>query len=800
MITRRTITSSSRILHSFQLPATRIIGRRRNAYGSFVFRRNASEAQPAHTLSQDYTRLPLIQFPFPFPFPPSKSSPSFPIQPLILQQRRYFGSIPTDDENDDKNWNDTTTTPLNLPDDTHSGDPPSSKDNKKNKHKKSKADSAINKKRDASPQIQMVQLQDLHSKETIREHFAPVVKRNDVSRLKWISTLKNQLKKKKVNLKNSSSSNVYMTHTQTYLQKQSKEITTAFWDLILVTNNNDDDDDDDGGAGETKNKKAKRRSNKKSKQQQRGVPTKSHVDLLQEVRQAAVEFPILWSVTRRRKMNVQNQERRQDGQPYPWKRYLAERSERLATIHNAKSKQERETEARQLAEHLYDSMPDSKYERLMAVLQDHAKACEQEKTLPPPTSNTDSSNRLKRIQVLYNRIRGPLQRNIHLVAADLGDYLYVTVEDDGTSSRGDIVSDPRICEHSKAFEATLDNFVDSFAIIHEFLWKENQSNKRKLHDEDAAKSKKQHSDEVKIEAKDDSEEAVLESFQDVMSSGTEAAASKSKKKKAAAKRKPRTYVLFEAINLLQENEFQVSSSTSPILPSSTPGLSDFPSKAPTERLVIVDNLPIDVNENMLMDTYSRCGPIESIAVFNKKPHLDPGRRSVDSKKKIRNPSSQRERWIRPRTPLYAMILFADAKSAQTAASDPLRIFGMVLDRHLIRSYGTKDLTKLYLEDIAGKHDIAAIEYELSQILHPELYVCLDIDGDQRANISRYRHKRKHDTRGNCIIQFQDFEAAYWSYLRLTEKLNLLKNDEECALQWIDTPKDAMLYWTRKLNF
>mmetsp|Transcript_30182 Transcript_30182/g.72448 ORF Transcript_30182/g.72448 Transcript_30182/m.72448 type:complete len:205 (+) Transcript_30182:1039-1653(+) len=174
------------------------------------------------------------------------------------------------------------------------------------------------------------------------------------------------------------------------------------------------------------------------------------------------------------------------------------------------------------------------------------------------------------------------------------------------------------------------------------------------------------------------------------------------------------------------------------------------------------------------------------------------------KKKIRNPSSQRERWRRPRTPLYAMILFSDAKSAQTAASDPLRIFGMVLDRHLIRSYASKDLTKLYLEDIAGVHDIGAIEYELSQILHPELYVCLDIDGDQRANSRRQRrnrhHNQKDDTSSNCIIQFQDFDAAYWSYLRLTEQLSFLSEDDDCELQWMETPKDAMLYWTRKLNF
>ncbi|CAJ1963761.1 unnamed protein product [Cylindrotheca closterium] len=797
MITRRTIATSGRIIGR---------RRRRNVHGSFVVSRNSTQAGAGvHTLyCQDYyyddstTCPPRIRSPL-------SSSISFtaslPIQSFIFQQqRRGFASIQKVEDTKDSPTNKSTPPRLakknnkNLPDDAHAGDPPSSaskKDKSNTKHNKSKGESKKN--RDNSSRIQLVQLQDLHSKETIRNRFAPVLQRHDVSRLKWISTLKNQLKNKKINRKNPASNNIYMTHTQSYLPKQSKDIKAAFWDLILVSNeNNNNNNNSNGGGGAAANKPKPQQPRKQTKQ-----PTKEHVALLQKVRQSAVEFPILWSVTRKRKMNLQNQENnnnKKDGKPYPWKRYLAERSDRLAAIHNAKSQDQQEKEARELAERLQESMPKARYDRLLAVLQDHIEACEQDRTLPTAVS-PDNPKRKKRIQVLYNKIREPLKRYIHLVAADLGDFLYVTAEDDGTNSRGDIMSDPRITESSKAFDGLLDNFVDSFATIHELLLKEYQTNNRKL-EENNDDNKESDDDEIESELNEELEEAVLESFQDVVSTGAEAAVSKSKKKKAAAKRKPRSYVLFEAINL--QDFPPITSPRTPILPSTAPAFPDFPSNAPNERLVIIDNLPIDANENLLMDAYSRCGPIESIAVFNKKPHLDPGRRSVDSKKKIRNPSSQREPWRRPRTALYAMILFADVASAQTAASDPLRIFGMVLDRHLIRSYPSKDLTKLYLEDIAGVHDIGAIEYELSQILHPELYVCLDIDGDQRASSRRHNRKNENST-SNCIIQFQDFEAAYWSYLRLMEKLSLLE-EEDCELQWMETPKDAMLYWTRKLNF
>jgi len=240
----------------------------------------------------------------------------------------------------------------------------------------------------------------------------------------------------------------------------------------------------------------------------------------------------------------------------------------------------------------------------------------------------------------------------------------------------------------------------------------------------------------------------------------------------------------------------------------------FPLAPPVERLVVVDNLPIDINEQRLREAYGRCGTIEAVQIFHSRPDLDPGRRSTDSSKKIRSPSSssRRQKWVRPRTPLYAMVLYKDAKSAKKAGCDPLRIFGMVLDHHLMRSHRASDMTVLYLEDVPSSlHTVSSMEFELSQLLCPaDLYLCLDDSGHNRLR-KKGAGKKQHPL--SYTIKFPSFEAAYWSYWKLSLELQLLRDKEGSsssrstgtiatgpALHWMETPKDAQLYWTRKLNF
>jgi hypothetical protein len=141
-----------------------------------------------------------------------------------------------------------------------------------------------------------------------------------------------------------------------------------------------------------------------------------------------------------------------------------------------------------------------------------------------------------------------------------------------------------------------------------------------------------------------------------------------------------------------------------------------------------------------------------------------------------------------------MILYKEPSGAAKASVDPLRIFGMVLDKHLIQSHPASEMTRLYLEDVSAKHDIVSIEYELSRLLHPDLYVCLDASG-------YHRPRRMGRNPLSCVIKFPSFEAAYWAYWKLSMNLDFLRDTEsDCALHWMETPTDAMLYWTRQLNF
>ena len=258
---------------------------------------------------------------------------------------------------------------------------------------------------------------------------------------------------------------------------------------------------------------------------------------------------------------------------------------------------------------------------------------------------------------------------------------------------------------------------------------------------------------------------------------------------------------------------------------------------PADRVAIVDNLPIDVDPDYLLEVFSRCGPIEALQIFQKRPELDPGRKRSDSKKKIRPPNMKGYRvWKRSRTPLYAVIVFKDEIGCQMATSDPLRVFGMVIDNHLMRTHRARDMTKLYLENVPlTEYSIKDMEFHLSQVLHPELYVHLE---EIYSGKNYYRKRKRIETirqprlfTMTCQINFPTFEATYSAYSKLSRNLEVLQpgtaldqltNDQEVATQkdnsstvgtdditasytkpclhWIATSHDAMMYWTRQLNY
>jgi RNA recognition motif-containing protein len=213
---------------------------------------------------------------------------------------------------------------------------------------------------------------------------------------------------------------------------------------------------------------------------------------------------------------------------------------------------------------------------------------------------------------------------------------------------------------------------------------------------------------------------------------------------------------------------------------------------PSQSTIFVDNLPIDVTVDEVTELYSRCGDIVSVELFNLRQDLDPGslgKAGIASRRKalLRSVSARHRKWERPKTPVYGLVVFADPEGYRVATDISLCVFGMLVRRHPVRSIRSVEMNSLCIENIPGDHPCIDFEFQLSQKLHPDLFVCLDATQNKNVMV------------GSCDIKFPSFEVALESYDKLKD-LDILQRHPECTLNWIHTPKDADLWWTRKRGF
>lgn len=201
------------------------------------------------------------------------------------------------------------------------------------------------------------------------------------------------------------------------------------------------------------------------------------------------------------------------------------------------------------------------------------------------------------------------------------------------------------------------------------------------------------------------------------------------------------------------------------------------------RLVFVRNLPIDITEGELRDIYSRCGPIETIEIFNLRPDLDPGRPSLKELLSRRQKNRRMLKREETNTPVYAKILFRDEEGYRVATDDNLVIFGVVIRKHPCRTIVKHEMRSLFLENFAPGQFSMDIEYKVSKALHPDIYVCLNVGYHDFTGIA------------SCEIKFPSHEVAYYAYDRLQRM-----EDLGAQIQWLRTPSDARLHWTREISF
>jgi hypothetical protein len=672
-------------------------------------------------------------------------------------------------------------------------------------------DSSRKKSSQPKTSVRLLQLRDPVTQDILEQSFEDMALKTELSKLKLFVKLKNKLvdSKRKKSSEAVKSSSLWDV-TKDFLDRQKTlplDVKTAFWSLILAPTSSSSQISTNVDATTI-------------------VVPPQHVDILLKAREVAVHRPLFWNDKHKHavlKQYVSDKKSRQGALPL----YRSQRSEQLIKIHEAKSQQQLRDEATALAQHLSSKLPSTQYKKVCKTLQEFVNN-------NPIRSETSTPARyINKKYGIHETYSLPLvaaaKEHYHLVAEQLVEFLYLNVDSTETtdsSTTTDKVMD--ILSYDNKIEAKADNWIQTkeeciaaLQSIQSLLIQEHeQSSKRnsskgsddqlfsthdhidgsqtdKMLDDEWLSDDEEEDDEDYDEDEDvddddndcteadrvydDSDESVAETFYEV---SRLTPVEKDKKKVIPKKRR---YIAFEALSVGGVASYEL------VLPKvkkpSKASAAVFP--PPTDRLIFIDNLPIDVTEDTLVRAYSRCGPIESIQIFQQRPDLDPGRKVEDSKKKIRKPSSIRSLWERPRTPLYATILYRDANGASKATVDSLRIFGMVLDKHLIRSYAASSMTKLYLEDMSAEHDVTSMEATLSQILHPNLYVCLDVEQQRQKRFPGPSH---------CVVRFPDFASAYWAYSKLSAELPCLKANDECQLHWMPTPGDAELYWTRKLNY
>jgi len=240
--------------------------------------------------------------------------------------------------------------------------------------------------------------------------------------------------------------------------------------------------------------------------------------------------------------------------------------------------------------------------------------------------------------------------------------------------------------------------------------------------------------------------------------------------------------------------------------------------------IFLENLPIDITEEELIDAVSFCGPVKSVSIFNQRPDLDPlnkdnpkmvTRKALDKvkKRKPKTPgfySDRKEFAITKISPVYAMIDFEDESAVEIATQDNIRIFGLVIDKHSTTVNLAADYTTLYLEipanvmpdsplrepnlSLSTPQEYALeLEMKLREMIGDSMYICMALGENEWAY---------PDT---CEINFPSHELAMMAKDKIEAgmKDEMFKPaEEEAAYKFnlVRTRLDAIHHWRREVKY
>jgi len=485
-----------------------------------------------------------------------------------------------------------------------------------------------------------------------------------------------------------------------------------------------------------------------------------------------------------------------------------------------------------------------------------------------PESKAAGFGRTKhRIPVLGKSLGDCSASHSHLVAVPLGQYFYMDQfqrehGNGGEHDDGDhdamhdedkkeaalaIRNQRKIHSIQKKYSKIKSEFVDSIMELqHEFAsWENAADTKREaaesFYDDIALKSVSENDENQKdggededvssdfsvgefqkaqapysLERRKEQKEELAETLVELRRMGLRKNEDGVDKKKITGRPKKGHHLEFTATRMV---EVKVESTATETEPSTERSTVESESE---ERIVFINNLPIDTTESDIDRIYSRCGPLDSVQLFNLRPDLDPGPLSKKQqkerrRKKARNKNSftsYNDRKQRPRTPVYGMLRFQTAEGYKIATSPELSIFGTVINRHPVLSI--TDVNTLYLEQIPSNLYSMDLEYKLAQLLHPHnVHIMLnwmngvDNTGNGVVTNANADHQ-EYSMPSSCQVKFEDFDTAYKAYQWIIQGADgdgekRIRNSAaflggECQVHWFRTPENSMEYWTRELTF
>ncbi|KAL7520062.1 hypothetical protein ACHAWX_004812 [Stephanocyclus meneghinianus] len=597
-----------------------------------------------------------------------------------------------------------------------------------------------------------------------------------------------------------------------------------------------------------------------------------------KAREMSLKNPIFWTKSSMRDSAFHSTAGKEMKPDRGKKEYL-HRSQKL---HAEKSKSELVTEGESVLELLINNLPQPHFEKLMTLLEKFADVDgsspaqkrdswfidDDDESKPSKGQNTS-----KRIPTKEVALKDFRQHNIsvlgtvlnkisashsHLVAVELGRYFYVDMLTQSADGHGNKTSlEPagekedkkelflvdststdldriraasassanrkhrKLNSSDKRYQKTRDDFVTKMLQLqHDFAsWENGNESESDCGDTDAADDS---SDDVSsdllvkefqkeqlhytVDARKQQQEALAETLVELRKMGLR---KEGDGKKSRGRPKKGTHLKFTAVKMEDDNP--------------TTSQDFFTGKLEMEqRIVFINNLPIDTTEEEIEQIYSRCGPLDSVKLFNLRPDLDPGPLSKKQlevrrrKKRLSNAGAdtytvyQRQSQQRPRTPVYGILTFQTVEGFELATSPEMSLFGCVIRRHPVMSIKPQEMKTLYLENIPPNLLSIEVEYKLARLLHPhKMYVMLD--GMKGVCRGVHEHNgstddyREFSEPSSCEINFENFCAANEAYQLMVSNGGVdqgasFMGSGDCQIHWFRTPLDGMRYWTRDFNF